>query len=638
MPRLVRLVVLVVGLLSMTAVVAWGTKASTEAASVRALELQRSARRALLEGTADGRHRAKSLLEQALVLEPDNPTHWHLLGDVYASGRFGTQSRACYARALGIAPHDAGGWFLSGMAWRREWRRLLDPSALNRAIAAFDTCVRLDPGNGEAWLRLSGMLYEHAELDAAFDAAESAGEHGPYPDYNTLARAYLAYRTGDVARAETLFDRVIPRLDVSVRRWFEEPWLALEGAAGPRSGKDFLARSQAPFWESRDPDPTTPENEFRLEYWSRVAHAFLLFDDPVEPRFDARAVTYLQYGPPAQVTVVDGTIQGMMMSRDEHNRSLAEYPFISQIWDYPQYGMSIRLDDRALVGQYVRPLRRADDPASSPADAALRAQPDVVAINGGAALFTLRPQRARRLEVTVLHSLFEGNGSTRLSSQVRVHATLADSAVARWLVYDSNGREVARESRALDLSACAPDSLRVARFSVEVPGGDYRVFVSASDRLHRRALREAMVAVSTTGRGVGVSDVVAVCSEPGIQLQGNAVFLEAAEEPLARGEQALSCYFEIARLSASPQGQFQFQYRYRVQRLAETPAADAAPVEGPVLSEYTSEVIDVGGSLRRQFVTIPARTLAPGGYRLTIRVHDLASNLEAERSLDFRKE
>lgn len=147
-----------------------------------------------------------------------------------------------------------------------------------------------------------------------------------------------------------------------------------------------------------------------------------------------------------------------------------------------------------------------------------------------------------------------------------------------------------------------------------------------------------MVAVPGPGQGIGLSDVVGVCSQPTLQLQGNAVFLEAAEDARVRGEQALSCYFEIARLSASSQGRYRFQYRYRLQRLAEATGPDATPVEGPVLSEYTSEEIDVGGSLRRQFVTIPARLLAPGRYRLTIRVSDLASGLEAERPLDFAKD
>jgi len=638
MTRPVYVLVLVVGLAAVTPAAASGGPPA-ESASARGLELQRSARRALLDATAEGRSKAIHMLEQALALEPDNPTHWHLLGEVYASARYGAKSRACFEHALSMAPKDADGWFLSGMAWRREWRRLLDPTALDRAIAAFDTCTRLDPGRGEAWLRLSGLLYEHRDLEGAYAAAEQAGERGPYPAHNALARAYLAFRTGDITGADSLFHGVLPRLDASLRRWFEEPWIVLRGAADPRSGRSPAPdSSQVPFWESRDPDPTTPENEFCLEYWSRVAHAFLLFDDPLEPRFDARAMTYIQYGPPATVSVVDGIAQGMSMARDQHNRSLAEYPFLSQIWDYPQYGMRIRLDDRALVGRYVRQARRMDDPASSPSDAALRAQPDVIAIEDGDALFTARPPRRWRLELLTLHSRFEGTGTMRLSSQVRVNATPSDSAVARWLVSDTTGREVAREALAIGLSACAPESLGVARFSAGLPGGDYRVFVSVSDRRHRRATSAAIVTVPGPGAGVGLSDVVAVCSEPATQLQGTAVYLEAAEAPRVQGEDALSCYFEIARLALSPQGRSRFQYRYRVQRLADECATDAAPVQERVLSEYTSEEIDVDGSLRRQFVAIPARMLAPAHYRLTIKVRDVANGSEAERWLDFTKE
>jgi GWxTD domain-containing protein len=375
---------------------------------------------------------------------------------------------------------------------------------------------------------------------------------------------------GDIARAESLFKDVLPRLDALVRRWFEEPWVALGGSADHGPGdKPSSSTSQTPFWETLDPDPTTPENEFRLEYWSRVAHAFLLFDDPLEPRFDARAMTYIQYG--------------------------------------------------------------------RPATAALRGQPDVVEIENGAALFTARPPRSQRLGLLTMNSQFEGQAMTRLSTQVHVYATQPDSAVARWLVYDSTGREVARETQVLDRSACTPESLQFARFAADLTGGSYRVVVSASDGRHRRGLRESIVSVSAAARDVGLSDVVAVCSQPTIQLQGDAVFLEAAEIPRVRGEQALSCYFEIARLSSSPEHRFRFQYHYQVQRLADGIAGDARAA-GPILSEYASEEIDVGGPLRRQFVTIPARALAPDRYRLTIRVHDQASGLEAQRSLDFTKD
>src|SRR5258707_2266958 len=172
MTRLACLVVLTLGLLSISTPGTSGARPASRAPSARAQELKRGARSALFEASAEGRRRAIRMLEEAVSREPDDPTLWHLLGEAYASARYGTRSRACFEHALSIEPRDAGSWFLSGMAWRREWLLRLDPFALDRAIAAFDSCTRLDPDHGEGWLRLSALLYERGDPDAAFAAAE----------------------------------------------------------------------------------------------------------------------------------------------------------------------------------------------------------------------------------------------------------------------------------------------------------------------------------------------------------------------------------------------------------------------------------------------------------------------------------
>jgi GWxTD domain-containing protein len=609
--------------------------------AARARELHRGARQALLEATVDGRRRAIRDLEAAVQLAPGDPTHWHLLGEAYASGRFFERSRACIQRALRIEPHGAQGWFLSAMAWRREWLRRLDPSALDRAIASFDTVTQLDPQRGEAWLRYSGMLYERGDPAAALEAAERAGDQGPYPAHNTLAVAYLAYRAGDVERSESLFASALPRLDPTVRIWFDRPWRVLAGHVDrARAGRpDSAGSGEVPFWEGADPDPTTTENEFRLEYWSRVAHAFLLFDDPVDPRFDARALTYVRYGPPSNITITDDSYQAMLLARDHRNRSLAEYPFILQTWDYPHYGMRIRLADRALVGQYQPLQQRGDDPASRPSPELLGAQPDVVKINGGAALFTDRPPKRQRLELATTHARFEGPRGARLFTQARVTAGADDRVVARWLVTDAAGHEAARDTQALDLSACAPESLRVARFSASVAPGEYRVFVSVSDQRHRRAAHVADLTMGPRPPGPGVSDIVAVCSKPATQIEGESIVLEVAERPILTGERALDCYFEVDGLGRAADGQARFRYRYRLQRKPDEAGADPIPpADWPLVREYASEDIEVVGTLRRQFVAVPMQGLPVGQYRLVIRVRDAVATAEVERSLDFVKQ
>jgi len=56
------------------------------------------------------------------------------------------------------------------------------------------------------------------------------------------------------------------------------------------------------FWERRDPDPRTPENEFRLVFWHRVREANRLFDDTPLPGWKTdRGKIYILLGPPTDI-------------------------------------------------------------------------------------------------------------------------------------------------------------------------------------------------------------------------------------------------------------------------------------------------------------------------------------------------
>src|SRR5262249_20589726 len=128
--------------------------------------------------------------------------------------------------------------------------------------------------------------FEGHDYAGAARAAEHALAGRPRRPEAALAAAYVAFHEGDTERSDSLFRVAIPRLDPALRVFFEDPSSIL-GAHAPRGD-----------WEGLDPDPTTPENEVQLEYWSRVAHAFLLFNDPARPGTDMRFQTYVQYGSP----------------------------------------------------------------------------------------------------------------------------------------------------------------------------------------------------------------------------------------------------------------------------------------------------------------------------------------------------
>jgi len=84
--------------------------------------------------------------------------------------------------------------------------------------------------------------------------------------------------------------------------------------------KDFLARPDTEksqfieeFWKRRDPDPATPENEFKDEYLGRIAKANDLFVGEGRPGWlTDRGRIYVLFGPPTerQTTTPAGDVRG----------------------------------------------------------------------------------------------------------------------------------------------------------------------------------------------------------------------------------------------------------------------------------------------------------------------------------------
>ena len=63
------------------------------------------------------------------------------LGNQYAQQGRWPEAGEAFARALGIAPANPWVWYY------QSYHLSLMPSAKHLAIAAIDTCLRLDPGN-----------------------------------------------------------------------------------------------------------------------------------------------------------------------------------------------------------------------------------------------------------------------------------------------------------------------------------------------------------------------------------------------------------------------------------------------------------------------------------------------------------
>jgi len=138
------------------------------------------------------------------------------------------------------------------------------------------------PTHAPSAVALMGLLYDQrrfAEMTAVATPIVALDTASPRV---LLAAGLAAYRIGQLARAETLFERALARFSPA-----EQAELTSLGRISRQNDSvtfaqlnaDDRERTARAFWEAADPVLSTPENEARLEYWARIAYADLRFTD-----------------------------------------------------------------------------------------------------------------------------------------------------------------------------------------------------------------------------------------------------------------------------------------------------------------------------------------------------------------------
>lgn len=572
------------------------------------------------------RRQAISWLEQATLLEPENPDYQMALGHAYYAAGFYQNARLRFEKVAELLPSDPDAQFGMGEVWRKDYLKYLDRKSLDRAIDAFTSSAARRPDHADSWLQLVPLQYEKHNLPAAAAAAMRAAEAAPDRAEAQLAVAYTAFHRGDLDTAAESFARAIDGLHPEAQRCFMDIGpIATEadttrlGELSPPAQREFIRR----FWKEYDPDPTTRQNEARLEYWARVAQAYFLYFDAKRGAWDIRGEVYVRYGPPevaaynplgVNLTVRMGTI--------------GSFPANMLVWYYPSLGMIVPMQDRLLTENYMLPLRVYSDPDPRPAPVLVGDEYGNMATREGRAVFHTLPPGSRPLETRGLVSRFEARAETRLLGQMEVPGTPAARLRATWVVLDSTQREVARASRSLAPSACDPADLRVADFAAELPPGEYTVGLSVSDGEGGRGVYRTTTEILDRRPGVRLSDIVIACGRPD---RGSAV-VRPEPNPGARviGNGPLTAYFEIYDLRLDERGTARFEYVYTVRSVERDdriwisrvfrPTRTVPPIRASRIEEHR-------GSLRRQYVTIPVTSLPPGPYELEVEVRDLTNGV-----------
>ena len=589
----------------------------------------------LVENTVETRRQAVRALEEATLLDPGNGTYELALARAYYSSGYLRSARQRFEQATRIHPGDAVGYQGLGLAWRRDWLKYLDRRSLDGAVGQFATAARLDSGNTDTWLMLAPLMVEQGDLAGALRAAFHALRSAPGRVEARLAVAHALFRSGLVHEADSVFRSAIPQLGRKVRKCYDdispvatEQDTAILRRLPPADQAAFIER----FWQDNDPDLTTPENEARLEYWSRVTQAYFLFFDAKRGGWDERGEVFVRYGPPAemQYNPVGAKLSWAFGSGPE-------FPANLLVWNYPELGMRVTLEDRLLSEYYLLPISRDSDPDPLPDPDSLAKCADALGTRGGRGVFHLLPPGTKPLPLEGLVARFEGGASPRVLAQFEVPGGPADSVWADWAVLDSARVVRARASLLLGPSACAATTRRVGQFAADLEPGPYVVSVTVRDGAGRRGILRVPVELAAAQPVLSLSDVVIACGVPSV----GAGPVQIEPNPGARvpGAGPLTAYFEIYHLQPGSDGLARFEYVYTVRSTAPdtrhwmTKLFSPAPPPPVSVSREEQHL----GALRRQFISVPVAALVPGRYRLEITVRDLIAETSVVKKLGFVK-
>jgi GWxTD domain-containing protein len=612
----------------------------------QAESLVASARRHLALDTFDDRRTAIRELEHATLWLPGRPDLDLLLARTYMRAGHMGLARHRFDKVRNFAPEDAEARLGLGQVWRFDWLKYLDLESRDRAVEQFRAAARLAPKRADASIMLVPLLVESADLAGASEAARAALRAEPHRLDAILADAYTSYRIGQVGRADSAFARAVPRLPRALKDRFED----IRPVADPRDTV-ALRRLWPPqaaaftrrFWRQQDPDLASAENEAQLEYWSRVAHAYLLYYDARRQQWDERGEFYVRYGAPARQiynSVGDKLTLGLTPG--------SRMPMNVLVWEYPELGMRVSMQDRMLNGFYLPHLdvglihTSIFEPTPDPDSLARRA--DLMDVGGGRGVFPKVPPGTRLLPVEGAIARFEGERGPRLLAGYEVPGGPGDSLMATWVVRDSNDLEVARVSRSLAPSACAPTETQVADFTAELTPGRYQVGLTIVGSDRRRGVFRERLQVEPPGSALSLSDLVVSCGVPdasSIDPEQPAVRIEPNPSARVRQGQPMTAYFEIGHLQPDADGLARFELEYSVRslqrdaRLWVQRLLAPKPVPSPIRTSRTEQQI---GALRRQFVSVPLHAMPPGRYRLEVVVRDLVNGESAGVYTDFSHE
>ena len=181
-------------------------------------EVQWINRAAALESRKDWQA-LQALADRWIKAQPQSASAWFALGE--ADGNLGHDAQAidAYRQALRINPQDADAWNNLGFSY-------IGAGQYAQAIEACRQALQINPQNADAWYNLGNAYYHAGQYAQAINAYRQALQINPQDadvwmdlglaymqagQQNQALAVYQHLKTLDPAKAQKLFDRIVPK-------------------------------------------------------------------------------------------------------------------------------------------------------------------------------------------------------------------------------------------------------------------------------------------------------------------------------------------------------------------------------------------------------------------------------------------
>jgi len=451
------------------------------------------------------------------------------------------------------------------------------------------------------------------------------------------------------------------------------------------------------FWHSRDPDPDTEENEFKEQFFERVAYANEHFSSGKPGRLTDRGRIYIKFGKPDEI---ESHPAGGLYDRPsyEGGGSTSTYPFEKWFYRYlPNIRSGIELEfvDPTGSGEY-RLARNPDEkdalihvPGAAPTIAELmgfETRADRIANLGGFGRVNYTRSQDSPFEVMDLFGGLERDQPfERNYLGTSTHTPIADDSAINFETQFNYFRQSDNRVLAVltvqtdnnDLTFTNRGGLEVARLNIfgritsvaNRPVGKFEDSVTttatskelSTTRTRKSAYAKAFILDPGRYRvdvylrdmesgAAGVKQVGFVVPEfPADRLSASSIILAAKLENLkggaAVGPFVIGTTKVIPNLSAvyrrnQPVGVYLQIYNAAIDQTTLRPAADAEYVllkNGKELARYVENWRQINDAGQRLTLTrlIDSSSLEPGEYQIQIRIRDHVSGQTITPSATF---